>query len=137
VKVEEGSEIYNFPIHHFEHFYSKFWSFSFSNSVNWISSSSRRDVATAGTPGAPTRAPGCVAPPPSASEPLARLPRLSAFPRQARTPGRRGNPRPPRVKPRYAHPQCPARAARAVVRRYCRGQHLGALRHHAGAADRL
>jgi hypothetical protein len=24
VKVEEGSEIYNFPIHHFVHFYSKF-----------------------------------------------------------------------------------------------------------------
>jgi hypothetical protein len=27
VKVVEGSEIYNFPIRHFVHFYSKFWSF--------------------------------------------------------------------------------------------------------------
>jgi hypothetical protein len=25
VKVVEGSEIYNFPIHHFVHFYSTFW----------------------------------------------------------------------------------------------------------------
>jgi hypothetical protein len=32
VKVVEGSEIYNFPIHHFVHFYSKFWSFACSNS---------------------------------------------------------------------------------------------------------
>jgi hypothetical protein len=26
VKVVEGSEIYNFPIHHFGHFYSNNWS---------------------------------------------------------------------------------------------------------------
>jgi hypothetical protein len=31
VKVVEGSEIYYFPIHHFVHFYSKFWSFTCSN----------------------------------------------------------------------------------------------------------
>jgi hypothetical protein len=31
VKVVEGSEIYNFPIHHLVHFYSKFWSFERSN----------------------------------------------------------------------------------------------------------
>jgi hypothetical protein len=31
VKVVEGSEIYNFPIHHFVHFYSTFWSFTRSN----------------------------------------------------------------------------------------------------------
>jgi hypothetical protein len=31
VKVVEGSEIYNFPIHHFVHFYSNFWSFKHSN----------------------------------------------------------------------------------------------------------
>jgi hypothetical protein len=31
VKVVEGSEIYNFPIHHFVHFYSTFWSFTCSN----------------------------------------------------------------------------------------------------------
>jgi hypothetical protein len=33
VKVVEGSEI--FPIHHFMHFYSKFWSFTCSNSDTW------------------------------------------------------------------------------------------------------
>jgi hypothetical protein len=31
VKVVEGSEIDNFPIHHFVHFYSNFWRFSRSN----------------------------------------------------------------------------------------------------------
>jgi hypothetical protein len=31
VKVVEGSEIYNFPIHHFVHFNSIFWSFKCSN----------------------------------------------------------------------------------------------------------
>jgi hypothetical protein len=31
VKVVEGSEIYNFPIQHFGHFYSNFWSFKRSN----------------------------------------------------------------------------------------------------------
>jgi hypothetical protein len=31
VKVVEGSEIYNFPIHHFVHFCSKFWRYSCSN----------------------------------------------------------------------------------------------------------
>jgi hypothetical protein len=31
VKVVEGSEIYNFPIHHFVHFYTNFWGFRRSN----------------------------------------------------------------------------------------------------------
>jgi hypothetical protein len=31
VKVVEGSEVYNFPIHHLVHFYSNFWSFERSN----------------------------------------------------------------------------------------------------------
>jgi hypothetical protein len=31
VKVVEGSEIYNFPIHHFVHLYSTFWRFTCSN----------------------------------------------------------------------------------------------------------
>jgi hypothetical protein len=31
VKVVEGSEIYNFPIHYFVHFYSTFWSYTCSN----------------------------------------------------------------------------------------------------------
>jgi hypothetical protein len=34
VKVVEGSEIYNFAIHLFVHFYSNFWSFSISNSAS-------------------------------------------------------------------------------------------------------
>jgi hypothetical protein len=34
VKVVEGSEIYNFPIHHLEHFSCNFWSFSSSNSAS-------------------------------------------------------------------------------------------------------
>jgi hypothetical protein len=38
VKVVEGSEIYNFPIHHLEHFSCNFWSFSMSNSACWINS---------------------------------------------------------------------------------------------------
>jgi hypothetical protein len=51
VKVVEGSEIYNFPIHYFVHFYSNFWRNSFSNRAKWI----RDDVAPAKTPGVPTR----------------------------------------------------------------------------------
>jgi hypothetical protein len=31
LKVLEGSEIYNFPIHNFVHFYSTFWSYACSN----------------------------------------------------------------------------------------------------------
>jgi hypothetical protein len=31
VKVVEGSEIYNFPIHHYVHFYSNFWIFKRAN----------------------------------------------------------------------------------------------------------
>jgi hypothetical protein len=31
VKVVEGSEIYNFPIHRLGHFYSTFWSYACSN----------------------------------------------------------------------------------------------------------
>jgi hypothetical protein len=35
VKVVEGSEICNFPIHHFVHFYSNFWSIFRSNRASW------------------------------------------------------------------------------------------------------
>jgi hypothetical protein len=31
VRVVEGSEVYKFPIHHFVHFYLKFWKISCSN----------------------------------------------------------------------------------------------------------
>jgi hypothetical protein len=53
VKVVEGSEIYNFPIHHFVHFYSTFWSYACSNRVSGkrfqrpTSYCARRDVARA------------------------------------------------------------------------------------------
>jgi hypothetical protein len=48
-KVVEGSKTYNFPIHHLVHFYSTFWSFSFSNRASRINNrgtatSRRRDA---------------------------------------------------------------------------------------------
>jgi hypothetical protein len=56
VKVVEGSEIYNFPIHHFVHLYSTFWSFTCSNgdTVTQLRPADaaprpRRDVARAGS----------------------------------------------------------------------------------------
>jgi hypothetical protein len=57
VKVVEGSEIYNFPIHHLVHFYSKFWSFTCSNSgtVKRIRASQRRVVLRAAPPRCPSR----------------------------------------------------------------------------------
>jgi hypothetical protein len=58
VKVVEGSEIYNFPIHHFVHFYSKFWSFACSNggSATRVRASRRRAVTSRAH--APPRRPG-------------------------------------------------------------------------------
>jgi hypothetical protein len=51
VKVVEGSEIYNFPIHHLVHFDSKFWTFTCSNSgtVKRIRASRRRAALRAAT----------------------------------------------------------------------------------------
>jgi hypothetical protein len=59
VKVVEGSEIYNFPIHHLVHFYSKFWSFTCSNSgtVKRIRASQRRVVLRAAPPRCPSTFP--------------------------------------------------------------------------------
>jgi hypothetical protein len=37
-KVVESSELYNFPIHYFVHFYSKFWRILRSNKAQWIAS---------------------------------------------------------------------------------------------------
>jgi hypothetical protein len=74
VKVVEGSEIYNFPIHHFVHFYSTFWRNSRSNGASWDSSTRRRDVAPA--PRLPRR-----------PSPAARLPKAPcAFPRPLKSP---------------------------------------------------
>jgi hypothetical protein len=53
VEGVEGSEIYNFAIHHFVHFYSNFWSFSISTVPVEVTSSPRSDVAPARAPGAP------------------------------------------------------------------------------------
>jgi hypothetical protein len=45
VKVVEGSEIYNFPIHYFMHFYSTFWSFTRPNRGTGTLSASRTTVS--------------------------------------------------------------------------------------------
>jgi hypothetical protein len=45
VKVVEGSEIYNFPIHHLVHFYTNFWSKSQSNQPAQQRVTLERDVA--------------------------------------------------------------------------------------------
>jgi hypothetical protein len=42
VKVVGGSEIYNFPIHHFVHFYSTFGSFARSKQGPWARSQANR-----------------------------------------------------------------------------------------------
>jgi hypothetical protein len=54
LKVVDGSEIYNFPIHYFVHFYSTFWIFTCSNrgtvtefSVGRCRAAPRCDVARA------------------------------------------------------------------------------------------
>jgi hypothetical protein len=77
VKVVEGSEIYNFPIHHLMHFYSNFWSFRRSN----------RGAVSQGRAGRHRTAPrrnvahrACAAPT-SASEPPRAFPRPHASPR--------------------------------------------------------
>jgi hypothetical protein len=72
VKVVEGSEIYNFPIHHLVHFYSKFWSFTCSNSgrVKRIRASRCR--------AAPARRTASASGPPRLCE-AAHLPRIPAY----------------------------------------------------------
>jgi hypothetical protein len=87
VKVVEGSGIYNFLIHHFVHFYSKFWRFLRSNSgtVNFCRAGDA----------APCRAPCARAPAPRLPRrpvPPRRIPRSRTFPR-ARAPRPRSTPR--------------------------------------------
>jgi hypothetical protein len=76
VKVVEGSEIYNFPIHHLVLFYSNFWRFSHSNQGTvkqfWVSHALRHDIAR------PRRSLSASAPP--CLPRLARPPRPCAFP---------------------------------------------------------
>jgi hypothetical protein len=90
VKVVEGSEIYNFPIHHFVHFYSTFWCYMCSNRGTRKHSASRaatshaahlrRAVPRPVPPGAPYRGahhrePACPeAPRPEAPRPEGPLP---------------------------------------------------------------
>jgi hypothetical protein len=65
VKVVEGSEIYNFPIHHFVHFYSKFGRKSRSNrgTVKQIAAGTRHCASRcAGRAVPPPRCPGPPAP---------------------------------------------------------------------------
>jgi hypothetical protein len=90
VKVVEGSEIYNFPIHHFVHFYSTFWSYACSNRVSGkrfqrpTSYCARRDVA--------------------------RAPRRSASPEAAPSLGRGPPPRGSTHAELLRNPHCPRRA---------------------------
>jgi hypothetical protein len=113
VKVVEGSEIYNFSIHHFVHFYSNFWRNSPSNRASQNGLASRRDVAPGGTPGAPARAPCLVAPTTLGFRATRAFPRRCAFPRPR---AHRGGPK-PALSPRYAAltvgPSRPPRASRA------------------------
>jgi hypothetical protein len=66
VKVVEGSEIYNFPIYHFEHFYSKFLRKSRSNvaSSTRLSRAPLRHVRAGPRPRAPEDTPSQAAPSP-------------------------------------------------------------------------
>jgi hypothetical protein len=109
VKVVEGSEIYNFPIHHWVHFYSTFESFARSNRVSGkrfrladAGAAPRHDVVRrARASPLPRRA----AVPRHPSRPRA-FPRRGSFPRQH---ARRG-------APESALPACPRPGTRAVVR---------------------
>jgi hypothetical protein len=88
VKVVGGSEIYNFPIHHFVHFYSSFWRFLRSNRSTverfWADRTLRHDVVRPAT---------------SASGPRPRLPEAPApSPGRSRTEAR-WNPSLPHVTP--------------------------------------
>jgi hypothetical protein len=49
MKVVEGSEIYNFLIHHFVHFYSKFLSKTWSNTARPTQEMHQRSLALATT----------------------------------------------------------------------------------------
>jgi hypothetical protein len=75
-KVVEGSEIYNFPIHHFVHFYSTFWSYACSNRDAGKrfrpADVAQHHAATLPAPGALSRA-----------VPPARIPRRSSPPEAA------------------------------------------------------
>jgi hypothetical protein len=81
VKVVEGSEIYNFPIHHLVHFYSKFWIFSRSNK-----GSVKRCRAS---PALGVRA---TAPPEAARRPRPHLPRPPCTPRRLEVRTQRASP---------------------------------------------
>jgi hypothetical protein len=98
VKVVEGSDIYNFPIHHFLHFYSKFWSFTCSNSGT--AKRNRVSRCRAGLCAATSRRLGVCA---SAAPPEAtRHPSPCTFPRSTRAP-RRSKPAPLHALARHPH----------------------------------
>jgi hypothetical protein len=104
VKVVEGSEIYNFPIHHFVHFYSKFL---------------RKTRSHIGTPprfaprrAAPARAPCCLG-----VRAPARAPRVgalpeAAFPEVTHLP--EATTRPEVARPEVPCPESPGRPCRGV-----------------------
>jgi hypothetical protein len=79
VKVVEGSRIYNFPIHHKLHFYSKIWRKCILNSGSMNKRQAGRDAPALQRVGAPRHAPARAAVrrrPPLGFRALGRTPRL-------------------------------------------------------------
>jgi hypothetical protein len=115
VKVVEGSEIYNFSIHHFVHFYSNFWSFKHSNrgAVTQFRASRAAPASPSGPP-TPPEAP--------------------CFPTHAHTPRRlEGSPATCHAPPRRsAAPPVPAGPPRASLPRARRPMPLAVPRLKAG-----
>jgi hypothetical protein len=130
IKVVEGSEIYNFPIRHFVHFYSNFWSFLCSNSaswINWVTIPRRR----AGQRGVlhrcssvrrRTHVPSGPATPGSSAASLGKFPSATWSPRHRRPVARRDAHRsavvlPPRVRvDRCRSPYCGLKAGYSFTR---------------------
>jgi hypothetical protein len=125
VKVVEGSEIYNFSIHHFVHFYSTFWSFKRSNrdTVTQLRpadvaprrrtrrarrASGRSSPRCLGPTGAPFRGTRVLSPGRTRPEPPRDLhPRHVSYHRLRATPWTAG---PPAVRPAAHIPRCRLRS---------------------------
>jgi hypothetical protein len=104
MKVVEGSEIYNFPIHHFVHFYSTLWSFTRLNRGTGALSASRATASrNARVRAAPAPRRTAARAPGAARHPRSRLPSPRTLPRRARMPRHPRTPRCPRPVPRQTH----------------------------------
>jgi hypothetical protein len=119
VRKVEGSEIYDFPIHHLEHFYAIFW--SLTRSKQGTSTQSRAGRPCAATSRA-ARAPALLPRRPRVRRPRPRLPESS---RASRPPSESG---PPRGAPRFVAGRAPQYPPVRPARPYClerEGQGLG------------